>query len=210
METPALSVTLARSLAAPGPTPSPSAPWSPVDTSDLGGGNDTLTLADGQQRLRDQYGNRLWRRRGRHNRPDRLNASMVIGGAGMNFITGNTGTDTYVFDQHSAGNTSTITNFNGDLIALDTTGNTTLHTNAYDLGGVALADGTNLFDVADNAALLATATSNGKGGFAYQDDTGALYYSATGSFAGGGTLIGTIDSAASTPWTYDDSKFMEV
>ena len=128
----------------------------------------------------------------------------------MNFITGNAGADTYVFDQDSAGNTSTITNFNGDLIGLDTTGNATLHGDTYDLGGAALADGTNLFGVADNATLLATTTTNGKAGFAYQEDTGDLYYSATGSFAGGGTLIGTIESAPSTPWTYDDAKFVEV
>ncbi len=57
------------------------------------------------------------------------NASLVDAGAGLNFITGNTGADQFVFDQASAANTSTILNFNstkGDMIALDTTGSATL------------------------------------------------------------------------------------
>jgi hypothetical protein len=51
----------------------------------------------------------------------------------------------------------------------------------------------------------------GKGGFVYAEDTGGLYYSSNGSFAGGGgTLIGKIDSSPGVAWTYDATKFMEV
>ena len=37
--------------------------------------------------------------------------SMVIGGGGLNFITGNTVADTFVFDQDSTGNNTTVMNF---------------------------------------------------------------------------------------------------
>jgi hypothetical protein len=99
----------------------------------------------------------------------------------------------------------------GDKIALDTTGNSTLTTNTYDLGGAALADGTNLKTVANAAARLATTeVTGGKGGFTYQSDTGELYYSANGNFSGGGTLVGVIDSSANQPWVYSASSFLQV
>ena len=142
------------------------------------------------------------------------NASTVIGGAGMNFITGNTGADQFVLDQNGAGNNSTILNFSaakGDKIALDTLANPTLGTNTYDLGGAALVDGTNLKAVADAAARLGTTeVTGGKGGFVYQQDTGELYYSGNGAFAGGGTLVGVIDGSSSVPWVYNASSFVQV
>jgi hypothetical protein len=132
----------------------------------------------------------------------------------MNFITGNTGADEYVFDQNSAGNYSTVTNFSaakGDMIGLDTTGSATLATDTYDLGGAALVNGTNLEAVADAATRLTVAeATGGKGGFVYEQDTGELYYSGNGSFAGGGTLVGVIDSSGSAPWVYKATSFTEV
>ena len=56
-------------------------------------------------------------------------SSMVIGGGGLNFITGNTAGDQFVLDQNSNGNNTTIMNFSsakGDKIALDTTGSSIL------------------------------------------------------------------------------------
>ena len=85
----------------------------------------------------------------------------------MNFITGNTGADQFVLDQNGAGNNSTILNFSTakwDKIALDTTGSSTLAVNAYDLGGAALVDGTNLKAVADAAARLGTTEATGQQG----------------------------------------------
>ncbi len=93
----------------------------------------------------------------------------------MNFITGNTGADQFVLDQNSAGNSSTIKNFSAaDQIALDTTGSSILTTNAYDLGGAGLVDGTNLVAVADATVKLGTneTGTGGKGGFLYQKDIG--------------------------------------
>ncbi len=144
------------------------------------------------------------------------NASMVIGGAGMNFITGDTGADEYVLDQNSAGKSSTAMNFSsakGDKIALDTNGSSILTTNAYDLGGAALNGSTNLQAAADAATrMTVTEATGGKGGFIYQQNTGELYYKADGNFTagGGGTMVGIIDSASNTPWVYDATKFIEV
>ena len=53
------------------------------------------------------------------------------------------------------------------------------------------ARSTDLADVANATARLATTLNNGgNGAFVYEQDTGGLYYSANGSFSGGGTLIG--------------------
>ena len=132
----------------------------------------------------------------------------------MNFITGNSGADTFVFDQNSSTNTSTILNFssaNADKIGLDTAGNSTLTGNTYDLGGAALVDGTNLKGVADAATRFTQAVSTGgKGGFVYEQDTGELYYSGNGNFSGGGTLIGIVTTNGTTPWIYDSTKFIQV
>ncbi|MBN8907009.1 MAG: hypothetical protein J0H99_10380, partial [Rhodospirillales bacterium] len=84
-------------------------------------------------------------------------------------------------------------------------------TQAYNLGGAALVDGTNISKVVNAAARLGTTlSSGGNGGFVYQQDTGELYYSSNGAFAGGGTLVGVITTNGTTPWTYDASKFIEV
>ena len=119
-----------------------------------------------------------------------------------------------MLDQNSAGNYSTDLNFStakGDKIALDTTGSAILATNTYDLGGAALVDGTNLKAVADAATRLTiNEATGGKGGFVYQQNTGELYYSSNGSFAGGGTLIGVIDSSSNVPWTYNANSFTQV
>ena len=113
-----------------------------------------------------------------------------------------------------ADNVSTIMNFNttkGDRIALDTTAGATLSGNAYDLGAGGLVAGTNLKAAAGAAARLVVAeTTGGKGGFIYQQDTGALYYSTNGNFAGGGTMVGAIDGSGGTPWVYNASSFVQV
>ena len=92
---------------------------------DLGTGSDTLKLADLTNRVSVTNTETVMGGTG----DDTViltgsNASTVIGGAGMNFITGNTGADQFVLDQNGAGNNSTILNFStakGDKIALDTT-----------------------------------------------------------------------------------------
>jgi hypothetical protein len=142
------------------------------------------------------------------------NASMVVGAAGMNFITGNTGADQFVLDQAGAGNYSTVRNFSDakvDKIALDTTGSSILTTDRYDLGGGALVDNVNLKAVANAATRLTIAeATGGKGGFVYQQDTGELYYSNNGNFASGGTLVGLIDGSNNTPWVYSANSFIQV
>ena len=181
---------------------------------DLGAGNDTLTFANGSNAATlanvetaiGGTGSDTFVLTG-------TTASTVIGGGGINFITGNSGADTFVFDQNGTGN-STIMNFSaarGDLIGLDTTGSSTLTNNPFDLGGVSLTNSVDIAMVADNAALLAKTLSNGsKGGFAYEQDTGGLYYSGTGHFSGGGTLVGIVTSNGTTPWAYDATRFVEV
>ena len=126
---------------------------------DLGTGSDTLKLANFTNRVSVTNTETVLGGTG----DDTViltgsNASTVIGGGGMNFITGNAGADQFVLDQNSAGNISTILNFNtakSDKIALDTSPSTR-DLNAYDLGGAALVDGTNLKAVADAAARLGT------------------------------------------------------
>ena len=181
----------------------------------LGSGEDTLTLASGTNRL--SVANTATVHGG--SGADTIvltgsTSSMVTGGGGLNFITGNRGADTFVFDQDSAGNYSTVMNFsaaNHDTIGLDTTGSATLSGNTYDLGGTALSVGTDLKSVANATARLATVLSNGgKGAFVYEQDTGALYYSGNGSFAGGGTEIGVVTTNGTTAWTFDASKFVQV
>ena len=135
------------------------------------------------------------------------NASYVDGGGRSDVITGNTGPNEFVFDQNSAGNSSTLENFDntkGDTVGLNTT-------SIYNVGGAGIADGVDIVAVADNTTLLATTLTNGTaGGFAYESDTGALYYNSTGDFSGGGTLIGTITTDGSTPWVYDPTAFVQV
>ena len=65
--------------------------------------------------------------------------------------------------------------------------------------------------MADAAARLGTTeATGGKGGFVYQQDTGELYYSGNGAFAGGGTLVGVIDGSSNVPWVYNASSFVQV
>ena len=182
---------------------------------DLGAGSDKLTLANQTNRI--SVANTETIQGGGGNDTIILTGAVarsVVGGAGVNFITGGTGADTFVFDQTSAGNTTTITNFSAaqsDLIGLDTGGSATFSGDAYDLGGASLVNGTNITSVANAAARLAAALSTGGfGGFAYQADTGELFYGATGDFSGGGTLIGVITTNGTTPWTFDVTKFTQV
>jgi Ca2+-binding RTX toxin-like protein len=182
---------------------------------DLGGGSDTLQLANFTNLV--SVANTETTFGGSGNDTVILtgsNASMIVGSAGINFITGNSAADEFVLDQNSAGNYSTVLNFSAakvDKIALDTTGSAILPTNTYDLGGASLVDGTNLKAVADAATRLTiNEATGGKGGFVYQQNTGELYYSNNGSFAGGGTLIGVIDSSNNVPWTYSASSFTQV
>ena len=65
--------------------------------------------------------------------------------------------------------------------------------------------------MADAATRLTVAEATaGKGGFVYQQDTGELYYSSNGNFAGGGAMVGVIDSSNAVPWVYDATKFVQV
>lgn len=182
---------------------------------DLGAGNDTLTLANGTNSATVTNTETIFGGSG----ADTIvltgsNASMIVAGGGMNFITGNSGADMFVFDQDSAGNLSTVRNFSvadHDTIGLDTTGSATLSGNTYDLGGAALINGTDLASVANATARLAAVLNNGgNGAFVYEQDTGGLYYSANGSFAGGGREVGVITTNGTSAWTYDASKFVQV
>ncbi|HET7880461.1 MAG TPA: hypothetical protein VFL55_06210, partial [Acetobacteraceae bacterium] len=72
-------------------------------------------------------------------------------------------------------------------------------------------DNGNLKAVADAATRLTISeATGGKGGFVYQQNTGELYYSSNGNFAGGGTLVGVIDSSNGVPWTYNANSFTQV
>jgi hypothetical protein len=182
---------------------------------DLGDGNDVLNLANGinsvtvtnTETVVGGSGNDTIMLRG-------TVASTVIGAGGMNFITGDSAADRFVFDQNSRGNFTTVMNFSaakGDKIALDTTGSNTFGQNAYDLGGAALALNADLVDVATASGRLATHLANGgKGGFVYEQDNGQLYYSGNGSFASGGTLIGVITVDGTHPWIFNANSFMQV
>jgi hypothetical protein len=182
---------------------------------DLGGGTNTLTLANGTNSVTVANTQTVFG--GSGNDTIVLSgtlAATVIGGGGINFITGNTGADQFVLDQDSAGNFTEVTNFNsnnGDKIALDTTGSSIFGGNAYNLGGAPLALGKDLADVANVSARLATRLNNGgKGGFAYEQDNGQLYYSSNGSFANGGTLIGVITADGAHPWAFNANSFVQV
>ena len=119
-----------------------------------------------------------------------------------------------MFDQNSYGNLSKVLNFNtssDDKIVLDTTGSNTLSANTYDLGGNSVILTTDLADVGNVTARLATRLSNGgKGAFVNGNDTGELFYSSNGSFIGGGTMIGIITTDGSRPWTFDPRSFVQV
>ncbi len=182
---------------------------------DLGAGNDTLTLANATNSVTLMNTETVVG--GSGNDTIVLSgkvASLVIGGGGMNFITGSSAADTFVFDQRSSGNVTKVMNFstmNGDKIALDTTGSNILGSNTYDLGGAPLALNTDLVNVANAAALLKSSLNNhGKGGFAFEQDNGQLYYSSNGSFAGGGTLIAVITTDGTHPWLFNVSSFIQV
>jgi Ca2+-binding RTX toxin-like protein len=138
-------------------------------------------------------------------------AATVIGGGGINFITGGSGGDTFVLDQASSNAYSVVRNFGtGDRIALDIKSVSTFGTDIYNLGGASLADGTTIIKVADDAGRLAARLNNGSGAFVYQQNTGVLYYSATGNFSRGGTEIGQVTTNGITAWTYDASRFVAV
>jgi hypothetical protein len=181
---------------------------------DLGSGSDTLRLGNQTNRL--SASNIETVIGGSGSDTIVLTGSMaasIVGGANMNFITGNSGANQFVLDLTS-GDYSSVLNFSaakGDKIALDTAGSSTFSGNAYDLGGASLTDNTNIKSVADATARLGvTEATGGKGGFVYQQDTGELYYSNNGAFGGGGTLIGVIESANGVPWTYSASSFIQV
>src|SRR5450759_4802377 len=107
--------------------------------------------------------------------------------------------------------TESVSAARGDLIGLDTTGNSTLTNNPYDLGGAALTDSVDIAMVANHAALLAKTLANGgNGGFAYEQDTGGVYYNGAGNFSGGGTLVGIVTTNGHTPWIYDATRFIQV
>lgn len=182
---------------------------------DLGSGSDTLNLANFTNRV--SVANTETVHGGSGNDTIVLTGSVadtVIGGGGMNFVSGSSAADRFVFDQNSYGNLTKVLNFsagNGDKIALDTTGSNTLSANTYDLGGAGLILNADLADVANVTARLSTTLSNGgKGAFVYQHDTGELFYSSNGSFKAGGTMIGIITTDGSKPWTFDARSFVQV
>jgi Ca2+-binding RTX toxin-like protein len=182
---------------------------------DLGSGSDTLNLANFTNRV--SVANTETVHGGSGNDTIVLTGSVaatVIGGRGMNFVSGNSAADRFVFDQNSYGNLTKVLNFsasNGDKIALDTTGSNTLSANTYDLGGAGLIVNVDLADVANVTARLSTTLSNGgKGAFVYEHDTGELFYSSNGSFKAGGTMIGIVTTDGSKPWTFDARSFVQV
>lgn len=68
-----------------------------------------------------------------------------------------------------------------------------------------------LTNVANRASRLAKTLSNGgKGGFVYQQNTGELFCSTNGSFAGGGTQIGVITTDGAKPRTFNASSLVQV
>ncbi len=102
---------------------------------DLGAGSDTLQLANFTNRVSIANTETILGGSGN----DTLvltgsNASMVVGGGGMDFITGNSGADECVLDQSTGTDYGTILNFSaakGDKIALDTTGSSIRTNNTY-------------------------------------------------------------------------------
>ena len=135
---------------------------------------------------------------------------MILGGGGADEVTGSAAADTFVLDHNTAGNDMTVLEFDdsNDKIALDTSGSSTLTGNAFVLAG-ALANNTNIKAVANAAAL--SGTTLGQAGFAYQGDTGELYYKADGDFSSGAVLIGVISTDdGTTAWTYSFSAFQVV
>ena len=142
------------------------------------------------------------------------NAMTFLGGGGNDSFIAGGGVDTIVIDHDGAGDLMSIKSFRvagGDKIALDIAGVNTFGGDTFDIGGSTLVNGTNITSVADFDTLLATTLNNGgNGGFAYEADTGNLFYSATGDFSGGGTLIATITASGATPWVYDIAGFMVV
>jgi hypothetical protein len=81
-------------------------------SADLGTGSDTLQLANFTNRISVTNTATVMGGTG----DDTIiltgsTSSMVVGGSGMNFVTGDAGADEFVFDQNLAGNVSTVTNF---------------------------------------------------------------------------------------------------
>jgi hypothetical protein len=112
--------------------------------------------------------------------------------------------DTFVFA--SASGTMTVNDMTGtDKIGLDITGGT-FGTDAFAVAS--LSNNVNIKAVADASVL--GATTLGQAGFAYQSDTGELYYKADGDFSSGAVLVGTITTNTVSPWTYDFSKITAV
>ena len=187
---------------------------------DLGGGSDTLQLAGGTNKVSVTNTETVFG--GSGNDTMKLmeagaNASTVVGGAGINFITGNTGADEFVFNQTSGSDYSTVQTFNAgkstDTIALDTTNSQTLTGNENATLAVSRWPITQISRRwSTQQCVTASPRSPARARFVYAEDTGGLYYSANGSFAlgGGGTLIGKIDSSPGVAWTHDATKFVEV
>jgi hypothetical protein len=122
----------------------------------------------------------------------------VYGGGGQNFVTANA--------------------VSGNEIALDQTPSSGSLTTAYSLAaGDLIGLGASAFNITSatvsitgcaNATAVAAATTN----FAYEEDNGFLYYSATGSFVGSSAVhVATLDSGSAstkTPWTYTAADFV--
>src|SRR5262249_22285974 len=135
---------------------------------DLGSGNDKLTLADGVsnkvsvanvETILGGTGNDTITATG-------TVASKIVAGGGLNYVSGNSAADVFVLDQSSAGNVTTIMNFNaaaGQKIMLDTNNSATFGNDTYTLAS-ALTNNTNIKAVADASTLLAT--NLGVAGFA--------------------------------------------
>ncbi|HET7880045.1 MAG TPA: calcium-binding protein, partial [Acetobacteraceae bacterium] len=181
---------------------------------DLGGGNDVLRLANTTNQV--TVGNVETIQGGSGNDTIVLTgsaAAMVSGGGGMNFITGNTGADTFVLDQNSSTSCTRLMNFNpalGDKLALDTTGSAVMPGNAYDLGGATLSS-RDLIAVANAKALHTTVLNNGgKGGFVYEQDTGQLFYSSNGLYAASINPIGVITTNGVMPWAFNANSIVQV
>jgi len=134
-------------------------------------------------------------------------ADTLAGGAGTNTMTGGAGSDNFVFDWSVGGASSQVMDMEaGDFIALDTNNSAEFTNDAFGLDA-SLQDGVNIAMVADAGAL--GALNFAQAGFAYQADSGQLYYDTDGDFSTGAILIGTVTTDGSNPWAYDAAAFRE-
>ena len=139
------------------------------------------------------------------------NAMSFEANGGFDTYVAGTGADTIIIADLGISDVVSVKSFRvggADKIALDIAGVNTNAGDAFDIGGIALINNTNIKSVADFDALELTTLATG--GFVYTADTGNLYYAANGDFTAGSMLIANIQASGTTAWTYDIAGFMVV